>query len=637
MIQSQFTMMQNHRSSASGWSERMMKALRAFNGEYDAVKLAEIQKFGGSTVYARMIAMKCRGASSLLRDVYLTSDRPWGIGPPADPDVPPTVVVSIQQLVMAEAEALVAAGQPVNPEQIRDRINQLMEAARRAEKKQASKRAKTAEDKIEEILNEGGYYKAFAEFLVDLPLFPFACIKGPVVRIVPNVKYEGGKAVIEQKARLFWQRVSPFDLYWTPGASDIEDAAVIERQRVTRADLNDLLDLPGYDHDNIRKVLEEYGRGGLVDNWDTTDSGRAEAENRESPQQNQSGMINCLEFHGNVQGRMLIENGMDPAMIPDPLRDYMVQAWLIGRYIIKVQMSPSPRKRHPYYITSFEKVPGTPVGNGLPDILDDVGEVANATLRALVNNLSISSGPQVVVNVDRIGPQEDPESLYPWKRWMVTSDPLSANSSQKPVDFFQPASNAQELLAVYNQFQNIADDLSAIPKYMAGGGVGGGAGRTAAGLAMLMGNASKILQTVAANVDRDVIHPSLDNLYDMLMLTDTTGVLQGDENIKVMGVNVALQRETQRARQLEFLQITANPLDAQILGAKGRATVLRSVSETIGIPGDGLIPDDAELERIQAEQTAMMQAEAANKAQGGRGGGVNNDVGPRVNITGGPQ
>jgi hypothetical protein len=160
---------------------------------------------------------------------------------------------------------------------------------------------------------------------------------------------------------------------------------------------------------------------------------------------------------------------------------------------------------------------------------------------------------------------------------------------------------------------------------------------------MLMGNASKILQTVAANVDRDVMHPLLDSLYDMLMLTDTAGILKGDENINVMGVKVALQRETQRARQLEFLQITANPLDAGILGPQGRAKVLRAVSETIGIPGDGLIPDDEELaarQEQQAQQAMQQQGQekAGAQAQGGQapqGGNVTGDMGPRVNISGG--
>ena len=636
-IREQFSIMRNHRNNTmSGWSERLLVALRAFNGQYDASKLAEIRKFGGSEVYARLIAMKCRGASSLLRDVYLTPDRAWGLAPPDDPAIPPEIIQAITQLVQSEVQGMAQmGGQAPDPAVIRDRTLQLMEAARQAAKKKAAAQAKIAADKIDEMLTLGGFYKALAEFLVDLPLFPFACIKGPIVRIVPTVQWVQGKAVVQQTPRLFWNRVSPFDIWWTPGVSDIEDAAVIERTRVTRADLNDLLDLPGYNHDAIRGVLDDYGRGGLADNWDNTDSERAVMESRENPQLNRSGLISCIEYHGNIQGRMLLEYGMDEKQVPDPLRDYFVQLWLIGRYVIKAQLSPSPRKRHPYFITSFEKVPGTPVGNGLPDILSDIQDVANASLRALVNNLSISSGPQVVVNDDRLSPDEDGEELYPWKRWHTQSDPMGNNGSV-PISFFQPVSNAQELLGVYSQFNQLADELSAIPKYMAGTGVGGGAGRTASGLAMLMGNASKILQTVAANIDRDVYQPLLEQLFDMLMLTDTSGMLTGEEAITVQGVNVAIQRETQRSRQLEFLQITANPIDTQIVGPKGRAAILRSVAQTIGMDGEEIVPSEEALTKMQ--QDAAQQAQLGAQAQGAQapaGGNVTQDMGPRTNITGG--
>jgi hypothetical protein len=642
-IRTQFTVMRNHRDTmGAGWSERLLAAMRAFNGEYDATKLAEIQKFGGSQVYARIIAMKCRGASSLLRDVYLAPDRPWGLSPPADPDVPPDIVAAMQQLVQVEMQTMAQGGQPPDVNAIRDRTLQLMQAARAAAKKKSSLQAKVAEDKIEEILQQGGFYKGLAEFIVDLPLFPFACIKGPVVRIVPTVSWKDGTPLVEQKPRLFWQRVSPFDLWWTPGAADIEDASVIERTRVTRADLNDLLDLPGYNQKELRAVLDEYGAGGLADNWDTTDAERAVMESRENPVTNRSGLISCLEFHGNVQGRMLLEHGISKKLIPDDMRDYFVQAWMIGSHIIKVQLSPSPRKRHPYFITSFEKVPGTPVGNGLPDILSDIQEVCNASLRSLVNNLSISSGPQVVVNEERLAADEDAENLYPWKRWFVTSDPMG-NNSQVPISFFQPNSNAQELIGVYQKFNEMADELSAIPKYMSGQS-GGGAGRTASGLAMLMGNASKILQTVAANIDRDVLAPALTQLFDMMMLTDTSGLLTGQEEVRVMGVNVAVQRETQRARQLEFLQITANPIDASIVGPKGRASILRSVAGTIGLDGDSIVPSDEDLEKMQQAQAAQQQnqqqdgtdpAAAAQGQQAPRGGNVTGDMGPRTRITGG--
>lgn len=643
-IRNQFEMMRQHRDNAtSGWSQRLIAALRAFNGQYDPTKLQEIQKFGGSEIYFRMLASKCRGASSLLRDVYLQADMPWGLDPGPDPAIPPNIMAAIENLIRSELGTMQQAGQVPDPTQVRDRLSMLLEAARQAAKKKAAGQAKVAEDKIQEFLVEGNFYKAMAEFIVDLPIFPFACLKGPVVRVVPSIDWSSGTAISTPKPRLFWERVSPFDVWWTPGAADIENASVIERTRLSRADLNDLLDLPGYDKGEIYAVLDEYGRGGLTDNWDSTDAERADMESRENPLFNRSGMINCLEFNGNVQGRLLLEQGMDAKYIGDPMRDYMVQAWLIGSHVIKVQMSPSPRKRHPYYITSFEKVPGTPLGNGLTDIISDLQESVNSVMRSLINNLSIASGPQVMINDERLSSGEDGESLYPWKRWHYINDPLGQNS-QVPISFFQPNSNVNELLMALEKLNAMADDASAIPRYLSGQSAGG-AGRTSSGLAMLMANASKVLQSVAANIDRDVLDGTINSLYDMIMLTDRTGMLTGQEKVRVMGVTVAIQRETQRARQLEFLQITANPVDMAIIGPEGRAQVLEVVADGIGIPGAKIVPTEDEIKAKQqaalmAQSQQQPQGDQARQAQGQqapKGGNVTGDQGPRVNINGGPQ
>jgi hypothetical protein len=351
-----------------------------------------------------------------------------------------------------------------------------------------------------------------------------------------------------------------------------------------------------------------YGSAGLTENWDSTDASRAVMESRENPVYNLSQLLTTLEFHGNVQGRMLLEYGFTPEQIPDPLRDYAVQAWLIGQYLIKVQLSPSPRRRIPFFLASFEQQPGSPIGNGIPDLISDLQEVCNATLRAVVNNLSIASGPQVIVNDDRLSGQENGEELYPWKRWHTTN-PAVAGSTEKAVDFFQPQSNAQELLQVFNAFYGLADDVSAIPKYLSGNSPGGGAGRTASGLAMLMGNASKILQTVCANVDEGMINPSLRMLLDIVLMTDTSGLLTGEEQVVPKGVAVAVQRETMRQRQLEFLQLTANPIDMQIIGPKGRASILRAVSTGIGLEGEEIVPssDQIEAQQNQAEKMAALQ------------------------------
>jgi hypothetical protein len=628
-IRTQWDMMTRHRNTVGGWSDRLLAALRAFNGQYDPTKLAEIRRFGGSDVYARLTAAKCRGASSLLRDVYLGAERPWGLTPPSDPAIPPEVLQSIEQLVTTEVQSAMQGapavpdpnnlpgsppvmpaipGKMPDPDQIQERIFQLMVSARDAAKVHAKEQTTISEEKLDEILTQVNFYTAFAEFLTDMPVFPFGCIKGPTIRMVMDVKWVGKQPQQLRKPRLWWEHVSPFDLWWTPGVTDIEDAQVIHRIRVTRTDLNDLIGMPGYNTTNIRAVLDNYGRQGITENWDSTDATRAVLESRENPVYNMSNLITTLEFHGNVQGRMLLEYGFSPAEIPDPLRDYAIQAWLIGSYLIKVQLSPSPRRRHPFFLTSFEKVPSTPVGNGIPDIISDLQEVANASLRSVVNNMSISSGPQVVINEDRLAGDNNSDELYPWKRWRTTN-PAVAGSTEAAITFFQPQSNAQEHLAVFNAFYGLADDMSAIPKYLSGNSPGGGAGRTASGLAMLMGNASKILQTVCANIDRDVMTPLLRSLLDLVLMSDTSGLLTGEEEVMPKGVVVAVQRETLRQRQLEFLQLTGNPIDMAIIGPKGRANILRAVSTGIGLDGEEIVPTDDELEdqQKQAAQQAQMQ------------------------------
>src|SRR5262252_569449 len=160
-IRTQWNMMVRHRNTIAGWSDRLLAAMRTFNGQYDPQKLAEIRKFGGSEVYCRLIAAKCRGASSLLRDVYLGADRPWGLGPPSDPDIPPNVLQSIQQLVQTEVMTLMQAtqlglGQPPQPDVIKERAFTLLEAARDAAKRKATEQCRISEDKVDELLTEGG-------------------------------------------------------------------------------------------------------------------------------------------------------------------------------------------------------------------------------------------------------------------------------------------------------------------------------------------------------------------------------------------------------------------------------------------------------------------------------------------------
>ena len=71
-----------------GVDDELIRDMRSYNGQYDPGKLQEIEAFGGSAVYSRLMSMKCRGATALLRNVYMNSDRPWTLEPTADHKIP---------------------------------------------------------------------------------------------------------------------------------------------------------------------------------------------------------------------------------------------------------------------------------------------------------------------------------------------------------------------------------------------------------------------------------------------------------------------------------------------------------------------------------------------------------------------
>jgi hypothetical protein len=608
-----WSVFRDHRST-SNIDLRLLDALRAFNGVYNPAQLVEIQRFGGSQVYARITANKCRGATALLRDIYFGAERPWSIEPTPDPTVKVDIMSMIPEMVQIEVQARQDAGQPVTEEEVAERIALLRDEAQSAAIRTARTEAQRATRKLDDYLREGGFYQALAEFLVDLPLFPYAVLKGPFVRMVNDVHWVDGEAVEESRPRMVWERVSPFEVYFDPGAASANKSDIIHRLRWTRRDLNDLLFLPGWDQAAIRGALTAYDKG-LRDWLDPIDSERAWQEGREDPGWNRSDYIDAIEFHGSIKGSTLRDIGftMEDG-VEDVDRDYSIQAWICGDFLLKIVINPSPRRRHPFWVTSFEKVPGTPIGNGLPDILNDIQQVANASLRALSNNQSLASGPQVVILTNRFSETQDVDELYPWKRWKMVDEPGAG--AVPPVSFYQPKSNAAELLGVFKAMSELADEISAIPRYLTGSGAPGGAGRTASGLSMLMSNANKMLQQVASNIDLDIIDPTVGELYDLLLLTREEEDFRGDEQIVVKGASMVLAKEAERARQLEFLQITANPLDSQIVGIEGRAAILRDVAQGIGMDGSRIVPNETELanQRKQAQITEAAAAASGDKA-----------------------
>lgn len=594
----------------SGIEERLLRNIRARRGEYDPEKLAAIKAMGGSDVYAGITSVKCRAAAGWIRDVMLGTgvERPWDIRPTPIPDLPADINELILKAATKPLAQAMMAGQPVDDTQVMQLVSDIRDQAMSAVRQEAADRSKRMADKMEDQLIEGGFLEALDSFIDDIVTSPTAVLKGPVIRRRPVLKWEGSEAVVNEELTLCWERVSPFDFYPCPTMENVQDGDLIQKHRLSRYEIQQLKGVEGYDSGAIDQVLTNFASG--LNSWLYETAVQADAEGKATIgwASNPDQLIDALQYWGTVQGQMLLDWGMSAKQVTDPTREYHVEAWLIGPYVIKAVLNYDPLCRKPYYTASYEKIPGSIWGNAVADLVRDPQVIANATARALVNNMAMASGPQVGIKVDRLAAGEQITQLQPWRIWQMTTDPV-AGSTDKAIEFFQPNSNAQELMAVFDRWSVMADEYSGIPRYLTGDTTGG-AGRTASGLSMLISNAGKSIKQVIGNIDIGVFKPLLERLFYHNMRYTNDPELKGDVQIVARGAAALVAKESAQVRRNEFLAATANPIDMQIVGVEGRAAILREVAKGLDMNTDAIVPPVEVLRQKLAVMQAMQQPPA---------------------------
>lgn len=604
------------RSAKEGTVEKaMLASLRQRKGEYDPDMLVQLRQQGSTPIFMLITSNKCRAGASWLREAL--GGMPWSAKPTPVSDIDDNTKAAIIEAAAQQIQMAIVNGyRPTNAE-IKEFMLAVRDQAFAKIQEMAKQRAERMTEKMKDQLIEGGFEAAMDQFIDDLVTFPAAFLKGPVVRKRPMLRWAAGaqgQPVVDVKEsfKLEWERVDPFNIYPAPDATTIDDGYLIERHRLSRADLVALRDVEGYSTSSINAVLEEYGRGGLIE-WLTVDTDRSVIEDKSMRvTDNPSERIDALQYWGSVQGQKLQEWGVDEIEVDDPLAEYHIEAWLIGRWVIKATVNPDPLHRKPYYKTSWENVPGCFWGKSIPDLCRDTQAVCNAAARALVDNMGISSGPQVVLDTTRLPVGETVTEMYPWKIWQ-THD-MNGLAGNPPVSFFQPGSNAAELMGIFEKFSQLADEYTGIPRYMTGNANVGGAASTASGMSMLLTNAGKTIKNVVSSIDR-IMKPAIERLYmyNMLYLDDPE--LKGDVNIVADGAEAMVRQQMQQQRINEFVNIAAaNPVIYQTIGAEGFAYLLREAVKQLGIDTDRVVPPVPVLKAMIAQQALAMQQAQAQQA-----------------------
>ena len=597
---------------------------------YPPTELQKLQSTGVPVAFAQITPAKALVATALMEGLYLGRQRPWRLEPTPVPESGSGDDGELQRalgtLLALEMQLAALHGRPPTAAEWELRAEQLRAFGLLGAQRKAWEDARALGRAVDDVLVEGGFYQALAEFIRDFTTFPYAVLKGPIAQLAPvRRRTPDGNLVTELVSRPCWRRVSPAFVWWTPGSAVVGDAIICEVMPYLPSDLERYRGQPGYDERAIATAVERFARSGwrALPRGDQPEEliGRPPDPDR-SPEASLS-VIEVVAVSGRVPGSLLMEfEDLVPASgegttrdVLDPSRTYSIDAWVVDDLVLRFVATDEPDAGPPYAFASWDPLPGSLVGRALPEILSDVQDAANATLRALLANVTIASGPQVVVEVERLANREIARTLSPWKIWHTVSDPIAGNTP--PVTFYQPPLNVDSLLASLQALMLLADEVSGLPRYMGGSSSIGTLGRTASGVAMVMGHATQVMRTVARSIDDRVLAPAVEQAWRYVRRMQPT--ISSDLQIVVRGATQLADDDTRRARLMELLAVTSNPVDMQLLGIEGRLTILQGLVESLGLPYELIVPTASQM-AVAAQMAAYARPAGSPSRPAGDGG-----------------
>lgn len=581
----QFTLARNSRTIVD---VLLLQNLRQRRGEYDPDELAAIGD--QLATFFNVTATKCRAGEAWLTDILTASgDRLYQLDPTPIPNVPQFVKDMVTEQIKKEVMSRGMAPEQV----IRDRINELADIAYRDLMEQARAGTTKMQRKIDDQLVECDFVATLQAFISDLMAYPYAVLKAPVVKRQRRLKWEGAEPIATTEAQLTIERVSPFDFYFAPWCTNPQEAFIVEVMHMSRQSLVDCKGMPNFDDNKLQQALSIYLTGHQVLTETTTQ--REILEWQTLMTLTTGDTLDVLNYWGNIRGDLLKSWGVK---VEDEQATYDANVWVLGGICVRAVLNPDPMKQRPYYVTSYEKVPGSMIGRSVCMLMRPNQQIINSGYRALRRNMGLASGPFAEVDQSRLGGQQAPEVIMPAMVKVVEPDLMGRGGTA--YHFHKIDSHAQELESLINEEIKKCDDATGIPAYAYGNPQVAGAGRTVGGLAMLMGNAAKGIKQVIVNIEQDVLDPMITAFYNYNMLYDPDQSIKVDAQVQARGPTSVLARETAAAKRLETLQVIGPFIPTGIIPKSGLATLLREVLKSSDLPVDKIIPDPELEEQLQA-------------------------------------
>lgn len=438
----------------------------------------------------------------------------------------------------------------------------------------------------------------------DLCIKGTAVVKGPTIQDKKYRRYEAQQTTEGREVQVLREeflaepsveRVDPLYFFPDPSArlpEEVEDC--FELHPMSASELIELLKNPAFIPDNIRKVLEEDPDAAHVPDIVARTS-------QEKSNANVRKRYWVREYHGPLDKKVLREAEMiDEKMADDPASRFTGEVWYCNKTVIRMSLSHiEGEDQLPYGISTWEKDPNSVFGHGCPFLLKNAQRVANQAYLMLLDNASLTAGPQIVLNREMIEPANKGDyGIEPMKVWFMTE--YGANV-QEAMQFIDIPAQMQGISQIMDTSMQFADMESSTPLMQQGEMPSGN--NTTTGMAMIMSATNIVQKAASMNWDDYITKPLVQRFYHYEMQYGDDPEVKGDFEVEVGGATERIEAQI-RAQEIERMLGLAGSNEEFMMHLDANKA-FRALADNTRT-GD-ILRSQAEVDAMVAEQEAAAQ------------------------------
>lgn len=484
----------------------------------------------------------------------------------------------------------------------------------------AKEASRKMEAKIQDQLNENGTSRELRNVAFEMCLFGHGILKGPLGTKKEYPKWdETGTYTPKFEFVPMNEYVSIWDFYPDSSGRGLESCEhVTQRHCMSKTSLRALKRRPSFRPDSIEVAISS-GFNYTPEYWEHTLDEREQDGNLDR--------YEVLEYWGYVDKEFADNYEID---IPEEYADLdqvQVNIWICNDQVLRFVINPFKPQRIPYHSVPYELNPYSFFGIGVAENMEDTQEVMNGFFRLMIDNAVLSSNVIFEVDETNLVPNQD-MTMRPGKIFR-----RQGGAPGQAIFGTTIPNVTNEAMMVFDKARQLADESTGMPSYAHGQTGIQGVGRTASGMNMLMGAAAQNVKAVVRNVDDYLLIPLGQDMFAFNMQYNFDEEFLGDVKVVARGTESLMRNEIRSQKIMQFLQITANPLDAPI---SNREYLLRELAAGLDLDPEMAVNDtrQAKLQAIIMRDMQMQMGGMMPNAQMG-GGNPAGALAPKGAETGG--